>query len=209
MALAAVAPGQQVGADTLAQLVVELPLAQRATPAQRALRRLGDLIEGGGRGEALLGGQPLDLLAELHYQLAVVSRDQRTAVEGEVIGRKRVDGSAHDMSDDQFSAVCCLFVPLPGDALMSRREGEQGSVPGEVGGGAGCRLGEGPGSAPGQPRPGEPKGEDLIGVHRREATAGAAGPRAAHDLEGSPAWTLLTVFPSPRSAFAQRVVALV
>ena len=105
MAVAALAPGHQVRADTLAQLVVELVLAQRASSAQRAFRRLGDLVERVGRAEALLGGQPPHLLAELREQLVVVARDQDPAVEREVVGSERVDRSPHDVRNHQVTGI--------------------------------------------------------------------------------------------------------
>ena len=115
-------------------------------------------------------------------------RDSRSgaAAESSINGRKRVDGSAHGVSDDEVAAVGCLVVPLPGDALVSRRQSKQGSVSGEVGGRAGRRLGEGPRSPTGKPRAGESGGEDLIGVHRREANAAAAARPGVTGLLGEP-----------------------
>jgi hypothetical protein len=144
---------------------MELVPAQRAPCAQRSLRRLGDLVERVGRAEAVLGGQPPHLLAELHRQLAVVVREQRPAVEREIAGRERVNRSPHDVSHDQITCIDRFLVPLPGDALMARRDGEQRSVLREVRGGARSRLGEGSGIANREPGAGEPEAQDSLGVH--------------------------------------------
>ena len=112
MALAALTPRQQVVADALAQRLVQLDLPQRATALERVLRRAGDLVERVGRGEALLGREALDLLAELAAELVVVARDQRAAVERVVVRRERVDRSADDVRDDELAAVDGLVVAL-------------------------------------------------------------------------------------------------
>lgn len=52
---------------------MELVLFERTAAAQRGPGGLGHLVEGVGRGETLLGGQPLNLPAELHPQLAIVA----------------------------------------------------------------------------------------------------------------------------------------
>lgn len=152
-------------ADPLAQLVVQLVLAKRATAAQGVLRRLGDLHERVGGGEAPLHRQTLDLLAELPAQLVVVVGDQRPPVEREVLGGQRVDRSPHDMSDDEIAAVDGLVVALPRESLQPRRQGEQRGVAGEVRGRAGHCLGEAASVAARQSRAGQPKGEDLLGLH--------------------------------------------
>jgi hypothetical protein len=165
MALAALAPGHEAGADAPAKLVMELVLGQRAPSVQRSLRRLGDLVERVGRLESPLGGQPPHLLAELHRQLVVAARDQRPAEEREVVGGERVKGSSHDVGHHQVTAIDRFPVALPGDAPMARREREQRSVLREVGRGAGRRLGEGSRSATRQPGAGEPEAEDSLGIH--------------------------------------------
>jgi len=137
VALAALAPWQQVCAHTLAKLVMELVLGQRRTVVQRSLRGVSHLIERVDWGKSLLDGQPLDLLAELERELLVVGRDQSPAVEGEIVGRERVDRSPHEVSDDELAAVGRLFVARPSDVLMTRRESEQRSVAREVRGRAG------------------------------------------------------------------------
>jgi len=40
-----------------------------------------------------------------------------------------MDRSSHDVSNDEVAAVDRFVVPLPGEALMSRRQSEQRSVP--------------------------------------------------------------------------------
>ena len=111
-------------------------------PRSASFVAVGDLLERVGRGEALLGREPLDLLAELLAQLVVVARDQRPPVEREVVGRERVDRSPHDVRDDELAAVDGLVVALAREVLHPRRDGEQRGVAGEVRGGAGRRLGE-------------------------------------------------------------------
>ena len=79
-------------------------LVERAA-RQRVLRGGRDLVQRLGRGEAVLGGEPLDLPAQLGGELAVVAGDQRAAVEREVVGRERVDRSAHDVGDDELAGI--------------------------------------------------------------------------------------------------------
>ena len=100
------------------------------------------LLERLARGESLLGGETLDLLAELRGKLALVAGDQGTPVEGEVAGRERVDGPADGVGDDEGAGVDCAVVRLPGDPLDPRRQRQQRRVGGEVRGRAGRRLGE-------------------------------------------------------------------
>jgi hypothetical protein len=52
---------------------MELALVERTAAAQRGPGGLGHVVEGVGRGEPLLGGQPLNLPAELHAQLVIVA----------------------------------------------------------------------------------------------------------------------------------------
>src|SRR4029078_6439350 len=91
VALAPAAPRHEIRADALAQLLVQLVLVERPALLQRVARRRGDLVEGGGRGEALLLGQTLHLPAELGGELVVVAGDQRAALAGGVAGRAGVD----------------------------------------------------------------------------------------------------------------------
>jgi len=57
------------------------------------------------RGEPRLGGETLDLPAELRGELALVAGDQGAPVEREVAGRERVDGPADDVGDDEVAGV--------------------------------------------------------------------------------------------------------
>ena len=91
---------------------MQLVLAERATPAQDVLRCRGDRGQRGGRREPLLGGQILDLAAELDTQLVIVGCDQRSAVKAEVAGRDRVDRSTDDVRDDELAAVGRLVIGL-------------------------------------------------------------------------------------------------
>ena len=165
VALAALAPRHQVGADALAQRVVQVVAAERASAAQRVPRRLGDLLERIAGGKALVGRQPLDLPAELLAELVLVARDQRPSIEGVVLRRERVDRAAHDVRDDEFAAVGGLVVLLPRQTLQPRRHREQRRIAREVRGGARRRRGEVLRVAHGQPRAGQPKGEDLLRLH--------------------------------------------
>jgi len=169
MALAPAAPGHQVGTDSLAELVVELVLAQCATAVQRPLRRLGYLRERVGGSEGFLGRQPLDLLTELGAELIVVGRDQGASVEREVLGCERVDRAPRDVGDDEIAAAGRLVVRLSREAGPARREREQGRVAGEVGGRARRGFGDASRLAAGEAGAGEPKREDLLSVHRGEA----------------------------------------
>src|SRR4051812_8153000 len=102
VALAAATPGHQVRADPPAQLLVQGVLVERAPAGQGVRRRGRDLLERGGRGEALLRREPLHLLPELRGELGVVAGDERPAVQREVAGRERVDRAAHDVRDDEL-----------------------------------------------------------------------------------------------------------
>ena len=183
---------------------MELVLGERTTLAQRLLGRLGDLIEGVRRREPLLGGQPLDLPAELYAQLVVVTRDERAAVEREVVGRERVDGSAHDVRHHQVAPVDGLVVALPGDAVLARRQRQQSRISGEVGGRAGGRPGEIGRAGPGQPRAGEPEGEDLLGVHGGREASGRVPPSAETPAALSTAWVRAVVVAGPPSSPVRR-----
>ena len=112
-----------------------------------------------------LGGEALDLLAELYGELAVVAGDQGAPVEREVPGRERVDGPADDVSHDEVAGVDRAIVGLAGDALGPRCQRQQRRVAGEVRRGAGRRFGESARAPDGQPGAGQPEGENLIGVH--------------------------------------------
>jgi hypothetical protein len=90
VAPAAPTPGHQVGADALSQFLVELVLVERPAVCQRILRDRRHLLERLARGESLVGGETLDLPAELLGKLAVVAGDQGTPVEREVARRERV-----------------------------------------------------------------------------------------------------------------------
>jgi hypothetical protein len=144
-------------------------LAQRPPAGKRGLRGARDLGERVGRSEALLGREPLHLLAELQAQLVVVACDQGRAVAGVIGGRDRMDGTPHTVRDDELPAVDGLVVALPRHPLHPRREREQRGVAGEVRSGAGGRRGEAAGRALGQPRAGQPEGEDLLCLHDDEA----------------------------------------
>ena len=115
--------------------------------------------------ESLLGGEPLDLLPELHAELVVVAGDQGPPVEREVAGRERVDGPADDVGDDEVAGVDRVVVGVSGEALDPRRQRQQRRVAGEVRRGAGRRLGETARAAGHQPGAGQPEGENLVGVH--------------------------------------------
>ena len=166
VALAALAPGHQVGVDALSQLLVQLVLVERPAPGQRSLRGARHLLERRARGESLLGGQKLDLPAELCAKLAVVAGDQGAPVEREVAGSERMNGPADDVCDDEIAGVDRAVVGLAGDALGSGRQRQERRVASEVRGGAGGRLREAARSADGQPGASQPEGENLIGVHR-------------------------------------------
>jgi hypothetical protein len=193
VALAALAPRHQVGADPRAQLVVQLVLAQRAAAGQGVLGGLGNLLECVGGREALLGRQPPDLLAELLAELVVVARDQRPSVEREILGRERVDRAAHDVRDDEIAAVDGLVVALPREALQPRREGEQRGVAREVRCGAGCRLGEPARFAAASPERARRKARICSGCTRRSVVPGrrddARPTGAAGGAPGSSTWS--------------------
>jgi hypothetical protein len=138
---------------------------ERPAVRERVLRCRRHLLEGVAGGESLLGGETLDLPAELCPQLSVVAGDQGAPVEREVAGRERVDGAADDVRDDEVAGVDRAPVGLSGDALGSRRQRQQRRVAGEVRGGAGGRFGETARAAHGKPGAGQPEGENLIGVH--------------------------------------------
>ena len=108
---------------------MELVLAERTTPPERVPGRLGDLVERVRRSEVLLGGQPLNLPAELHAQLVIVGRDERPAVEREVVRRDRVDGSPHNVGEYELTPVDRVVVGLAREALVSRPEGHERGVP--------------------------------------------------------------------------------
>ncbi len=165
MALAAPAPGHQVGADAPPQLLVQLVLAEDPASGQGILRGRGHLVERLDRPESLLCGQPLDLLPELHAELVVVTGDQGPPVEGEVAGPERVDGPPHDVGHDHFAGVDRAVVGVSGEPLDPRRQSQQRGVAGEVRRGAGRRLGETARAAGRQPRAGQAEGENLVGVH--------------------------------------------
>ena len=142
VALAALAPRHQVGADALAQRLVQVVAAERASAAQRVPRRVGDLLERIAGGEALVGRQPLDLPPELLAELVVVARDQRPSIEGEVLRRERVDRAAHDVRDDESAAVRGRVVLLARQPVQPRRQREQRRVAREVRGRASGCLGK-------------------------------------------------------------------
>ena len=191
VALAALTPRQQVGADALAQLLVQLDLAQRAA-FQRVLRRTGDLLERVGRREPVLGCEPLDLLAELAAELVVVAREQRPAIERVVLRRERVDRAAHDVRDDELAAVDGLVVVLAGELLRARRQREQRGVAGEVRGGARRRFGEAVRVAGREARAGQPEGEDLLCLHAEEGAPVAARRSAASGAQLAASTTTTT-----------------
>ena len=164
VAPAALAPRHHVRANAPAQLLVQLVLGELATAFQRIARGRGHLLERLGRREAVLGGQALDLPAELRAELAVVAGDQRTPVEGEVPRCQGVDRAAHDVGDDEIARVDRLEVGLAGDAVRACPQREQRRVAGEVRGGAGRRLGEAARIPGRQARAGQPEGEDLFDV---------------------------------------------
>ena len=68
----------------------------------------------------VLGGEPLDLPAELRGELAVVAGDQGAPVEREVAGRERVDGPADDVGDDELAGVDRALVGRPRDRPSAR-----------------------------------------------------------------------------------------
>jgi hypothetical protein len=113
----------------------------------------------------VLGDQAAHLLSELCDELVVGIGDQRTSVEREVGRRDGVDRAANDVRDDDVAAVDRVVVGGLRDLPDPRGQREQRRVAREVGGGTRGRLGETPRLAGGQPRPGEPEGENLIGVY--------------------------------------------
>lgn len=126
---------------------------------------LTPLVECRARSKSLFGGETLYLLAELCGKLALVAGDQCTPVEREVAGRERMDGPADGVGNDEVAGVDRVVVSLSGEALDPRCQRQQRRVAGEVRGGAGRRLGESARAPNGKPGSGQPKGENLIGVH--------------------------------------------
>jgi hypothetical protein len=93
-------------------VAVEPPAA-----GQRVVRGRRHLGERRGRREALLGGEALDLAAELRGELVVVAGEQGASVEGVVGGRKRMDRPANDVGDDDVAVLDRRVVRLARDAL--------------------------------------------------------------------------------------------
>ena len=75
-----------------------------------------------------------------------------------------------------IAAVGTFVVCLPREAWQARGKREQRRVAREVGGRARGRLSEASCIAAGQPRAGEPKGENLLGVHRGKANRAQSAP---------------------------------
>ena len=151
MALTTLTPRHQVGADSLAKLVVELILGQRTTVAERIRRRLRNFVERIRGSDARLDGQLLELPTKLCTQLIVVGRYQRTSVEAKVRGRQHMNRAPNDVGYDEFALVDSLVVGFSPEVLPSRGEREQGRISSEVGGRACRRVGKTSGIAADEP----------------------------------------------------------
>ena len=147
---------------------VEPPALRQGLPRGRR-----HFVQRVGQGEPLLGGESLDLPAELCAKLVVVAGDQGTPVEREVTGCERMNGPADDVGDDEVTGVDHPAVAIPGDALGARGQREQRRIGGEVRGGAGRRFGKPACHPDGQPGAGQPEAENLIGVHWDAVLQGA------------------------------------
>jgi hypothetical protein len=89
-----------------------------------------------------------------------------------------VDRPAHDVGEDELPAVDRLVEALPGETFTPRRESDERGVPCEVGGRTGGCLGNVSGVATGQPRAGEPKGQDLLDIHSGSEATGSGSSHA-------------------------------
>jgi hypothetical protein len=172
------------------QVLVQLVLVELAAIGQRVPRGAGDLLERLARPESVVGGEPLDLLAELGRQVALVVGDQGAPVARDVTGRDRVDGAADGVGHDDLARVDRAVVRRSGDALRPRGDRQQRRVAREVRDRAGHRLA---GTACGprrQPGPGQAEGGDLVGVHGGPGSTSRATARDGPDAPPAPAGVL-------------------
>lgn len=88
-----------------------------------------------------------------------------------------MDRPAHDVGEDELPAVDRLVEALPGETFTPRRESDERGVPCEVGGRTGGRLCNVSCVATGQPRAGEPKGQDLLDIHSGSDATGSGSSR--------------------------------